>query len=346
MAKKIGLAGIVILAWVLSAAAQTEGSYVIRARLIDASGSPVRGSISAFRENEPRRSVTWVRADQEGRATIRVREPGLYVVIPNIEVEGYVAGVLPFYKDPSTPAPRVTLSTDSASVDVSIVVPPRNGALTGTAVDASTNTPIEDVRFTMCHADNRSICFTSSAKDARGRFRINTPHVPFILRITADGYQDWFGLSGSGAQEQVFVAPATKTQLRVKLSRVSTDKPMSDAEKSPTVYLPAPIQLSPADNIEFHHYPRTTTLEWSQVEGAVSYTIEIDYCRGGIRNGKECVRPQPFAVTWNPPLSGVTTTSYTFNFLGAQPGRWRVWAVDHEGREGFKSDWRKFFYTR
>ena len=31
-------------------------------------------------------------------------------------------------------------------------------------------------------------------------------------------------------------------------------------------------------------------------------------------------------------------------FVGAQPGRWRVWAVDKEGREGFKSPWRLFVY--
>jgi hypothetical protein len=349
MAKKICLAGIGVLACFISAAvAQTEGPYVIHVRLIDASGLPVsRGSVSAYRENEPGRSVTWIKTDQDGHVTIRLREPGVYLLVPNSEVEGYVAGILPFFKDPSTPATRVTLSREAESVEASIVLPPVNGAMVGTAVDAATNLPIEDVRFTMCHADNRAICFTVSAKDARGRFRINTPHVPFLLKISAEGYQDWLGLSGSGGQERVFVPSAIKTQLRVHLNRVNgIDRPLSDAEKSAAVFLPAPIQLSPADNIEFDHYPRTTTLEWAAVEGAVSYTIEIDYCQRGIKDRTECVRPQPFSVSWNPPLSDITTTSYTFLFLGAQPGRWRVWALDKNGSEGFKSDWRRFFYAR
>jgi len=35
-----------------------------------------------------------------------------------------------------------------------------------------------------------------------------------------------------------------------------------------------------------------------------------------------------------------------FSFVGAQPGRWRVWAVDKEGREGFKSPWRRYVYNQ
>jgi hypothetical protein len=36
----------------------------------------------------------------------------------------------------------------------------------------------------------------------------------------------------------------------------------------------------------------------------------------------------------------------TFRFSGAQPGRWRVWAVDASGADGPKSEWREFRYTR
>jgi eukaryotic-like serine/threonine-protein kinase len=37
---------------------------------------------------------------------------------------------------------------------------------------------------------------------------------------------------------------------------------------------------------------------------------------------------------------------YSFDFVGAQPGRWRVWAVDPEGREGSRSAWRRFEFKR
>lgn len=51
-------------------------------------------------------------------------------------------------------------------------------------------------------------------------------------------------------------------------------------------------------------------------------------------------------MTNNPPASGIVSTTYEFEFVGAQRGRWRVWALDKEGREGFKSAWRSFVYLQ
>jgi hypothetical protein len=42
----------------------------------------------------------------------------------------------------------------------------------------------------------------------------------------------------------------------------------------------------------------------------------------------------------------VPTTEFEFNFVGAQPGRWRVAAVLANGEVGVKSEWRTFRYTR
>jgi hypothetical protein len=47
-----------------------------------------------------------------------------------------------------------------------------------------------------------------------------------------------------------------------------------------------------------------------------------------------------------PPPKETTSTEYQFDFVGAQPGRWRVSAVDDSGREGPKSDWWTFRYTK
>jgi hypothetical protein len=42
----------------------------------------------------------------------------------------------------------------------------------------------------------------------------------------------------------------------------------------------------------------------------------------------------------------VTQPAATFQFIGAQPGHWRVWVVDAAGNPGPKSDWREFRFTR
>ncbi|HKX27407.1 MAG TPA: redoxin domain-containing protein [Blastocatellia bacterium] len=113
-----------------------------------------------------------------------------------------------------------------------------------------------------------------------------------------------------------------------------------EPDKNVTVSLPAPKLVAPASKSVFDHYPRETRLVWEMVSGAASYQVEIDF-------------RSPSSPDWNNQLRGVSnwtaeskTTSHTFNFVGAQPGRWRVWAVDAEGRQGAKSEWWEFVYTR
>jgi hypothetical protein len=103
----------------------------------------------------------------------------------------------------------------------------------------------------------------------------------------------------------------------------------------------APRQLSPADGATFSSYPRTTTLRWQPLAGAARYSVEID-CLHCCESGRWCSEVgRPWKVVPN-----LTTTTYTFNFVGAQPGRWRVWAMDSQGRAGAKSPWRTFTYTK
>ncbi len=111
-------------------------------------------------------------------------------------------------------------------------------------------------------------------------------------------------------------------------------------KKAPEV-LPAPQLLSPPCGSVFDHYPRKTTLSWSKVTGAKAYTIEID-CFQCCESGKWCT---DVGKTYRL-LPNMNTTSYTFDFVGAQPGRWRVWAIAADGKEGLKSAWCEFRYTR
>jgi hypothetical protein len=102
----------------------------------------------------------------------------------------------------------------------------------------------------------------------------------------------------------------------------------------------APRQLSPENKAVFNHYPRETTLRWAPVPGAIGYILETD-CYHCCESNRWCsdVKGQGYLTT-------VYTTSFTYNFVGAQPGRWRVWAIGENGQEGPKSDWREFRYTR
>ncbi len=92
----------------------------------------------------------------------------------------------------------------------------------------------------------------------------------------------------------------------------------------------APVQVSPADGHVYNIFPRVTTLSWNAVPGATSYEVRTQYCN---TVGTNC---EPLTTTT------VTETSYTFNFVGAQIGRWRVRAINGLGMNGDWSPWRTF----
>lgn len=109
--------------------------------------------------------------------------------------------------------------------------------------------------------------------------------------------------------------------------------------ENPQGQLTAPIQVSPASGSVFNYFPRTTTLEWMPVAGASSYTVEIDPF-DSVNSKWYNDEGQVSEV-----VPGIYSTNYTFDFLGAQPGRWRVWAVDASNNTGLKSGWWDFTYT-
>ena len=109
-----------------------------------------------------------------------------------------------------------------------------------------------------------------------------------------------------------------------------------EAVDSDCASLPPPPLLSPPDGAVFDQFPRTTTLTWSAVSGAASYWVDLQVCQPS-----GCVEDGAFTT-----VRGVTDTSYTFNFVGAQPGRWRVSSVNGGGVAGPPSGWWQFRYTR
>lgn len=93
-------------------------------------------------------------------------------------------------------------------------------------------------------------------------------------------------------------------------------------------------------NPKTRYVPRTTVAEWNAIPGAASYTIEVD-CYLCCAEGKWCA---DVGSKWKIEPD-VKTTLYSFDWVGAQPGRWRVWAVDAKGHAGARSHWAYFDYS-
>ncbi len=104
----------------------------------------------------------------------------------------------------------------------------------------------------------------------------------------------------------------------------------------------APKLISPANHTAFFHYPRKTTLRWDKKYNAAGYIVEID-CFECCKAGKWCSET---GSPWKTVTLDKDSTSFTFNFPGAQEGRWRVKTIDERGESGPESRWWDFRYAR
>lgn len=115
------------------------------------------------------------------------------------------------------------------------------------------------------------------------------------------------------------------------------------AEAELAAVLSMPVPLSPADRSVFDHFPRTTTFKWEPSIGdepVIYYIIEIGYSWAGdeVDFGSWVEDDSEHGYYYS------EVTSFTMNFYGSQPGRWRVKATNSCG-ESIWSPWQYFRYT-
>jgi hypothetical protein len=159
-------------------------------------------------------------------------------------------------------------------------------------------------------------------------------HAGVSAQTNAEGLYEMTGLTGN-----VNVRAFESCHSEQRAGTAMTQNRVLDFQLEPSA-INAPRQLSPPDGTVFSHFPRTTTMEWSGADCAVSYVLELD-CFHCCQANAWCT---DVGRTWS--VTGdITATSHTINFVGAQPGRWRVWSVDRYGRESAKTGWWEFRYT-
>jgi hypothetical protein len=322
---------------IVSAQSARQNPFVINGRVLDEQEHPVQGatvsviSDSGLRGNLPSASTDW-----RGEFSIAVYKPDSYRVSASKAADGYPSTSNPFYYPTEESLARIEVSGAGTPSFATIRFGPRTGKLIGRIIDADTGKPIEDPQIMLCRAEAPKYC---QSLRSRGQFSTAVPNAPLTLQISASGYEDWYTAEGEdGLPASLQVNPGETKGLDVSMRKLT-----SRANDPNSTALESPKQLSPADGAELSNYPRVTRLEWSPIRGASSYTVELEACQSETE-GKEC-RGALLQLRGSPPLSGIEGTSYQFLFIGMQPGRWRVWAVDAKGRPGLKSPWFKFIYT-
>lgn len=292
-------------------------------------------------------------SDGQGKFAIKLSQAGNYQIVADKVSEGYMPSYLPFYRDPNAPIPEITVSTENPNASVSVKLVPKSGLITGKVIDEATDLPVENFVVWTWQARDVNARTHAVVRGQSGRFRIYAPNVPFRMRVVADGYEDWVMGGGilvslAGAKRgpgSMLVRTAGNAQFAVYLKRKNPAPidPAPDATR-----LPAPIQLAPQDNQVFDVFPRNTKFEWNPVAGAASYALEVESClrpsteeQKRLPDDGECTNPSPYEEKY-----GLLETSYQLFFKGAQPGRWRVWAIDQNHKPGLKSPWRRFTYLK
>jgi thiol-disulfide isomerase/thioredoxin len=160
-------------------------------------------------------------------------------------------------------------------------------------------------------------------------------------RYGVDAYPTLVAVDRNGNVADYVIGSRSESELRnvIEAARRGVMPAAAPVQTTPVSRgLPAPKQLSPAPAALFDHYPRVTTLVWAEVPGASGYVVEWDYKDA---KGWADSRPSYVVATMK-----VTDPVATIEFVGSQPGRWRVMALDSAGNSGEASPWREFRYTR
>ena len=358
--RAIPFALIFSLASAITSSGQLPSPYTIAGDLRDVGGQSFSGATVCALQTTGKivnvRDRVCAESDAQGKFVINLASSGRYQVVAEKMSEGYMPSYLPFYKDPNTPILEVMVSGENPNVSVSVKLGPKSGLISGQVTDEATDLPVHDfVVWTWQARDVNARTHQVVKGSASGRFRILAPPVPFTMRVVSEGYEDWVmgggvltSLAGSRkGPGSLLVRTGGNAEFAVYLKRKSPS-PGDPTKAGDQKRLPAPIQLTPPDNQVFDVFPRNTKLEWSPVAGAVSYAVEIEACwnrlpvvRERLPDDGECINPSPYLKKF-----GLTETTYEFFFKGAQPGRWRVWAIDEDRKQGYRSPWRRFTHLK
>ena len=179
-------------------------SAVVEGQVLNLEGTPIpEAVVSAFIagvRDGPR--TPHVRANREGQFSLRINQPGRYTIFASQEREGYVSALFPAYGVPAVPPPEVHVNEGQSRHSVVIRLGPKLGRLTAKVLDADTNRPVEKGQVELqVRSDHRAL--VRQAPYSEGQFQLSLPPRLFNLRVSAPGYQDWYG-NGSKAKPEFF----------------------------------------------------------------------------------------------------------------------------------------------
>src|SRR5262245_38228837 len=175
-------------------------SNVVEGQVLSLEGSPIpEADVMAVEiDARDRSTIPRVRANREGQFSLRLDQPGRYIILASQEKLGYAAVFNPAWGVPAVPPPEVIADEGQARHLVVIRLGPKLGRFTGKIIDAETNRSVEKGEVELrVRSDHNALVRQSPY--SKGQFHFSAPPSLFNLRVSAPGYQDWYG---NGSKEQ------------------------------------------------------------------------------------------------------------------------------------------------
>ncbi|HMQ05220.1 MAG TPA: carboxypeptidase-like regulatory domain-containing protein [Pyrinomonadaceae bacterium] len=309
--------------------------FSITGIVLDKENKPVAGArVAAYPEAmrwEDGRLPHAITGD-DGRFVMGVPRATDYTIVYEMPASGYPSTYSRFYFPDDIFRPVVSVKQGHAAPTVKLRFPAKFGRVYGKLIDPDLK--ITDAQVMLCRTNAPKYCHTVRSSDSNLRFPIFGIEEPFSIHISPAGFEEWFLRFPGG------VRTGDEPNLSIRFEKRRPEKPENMIEK-----LTSPVIVFPLDGSELGGgYPRSTRIHWLPVVGAVSYGVDIEVCQGGTSDAKDCRIGAPLQHFRMEPPSGIEKTSYEFNFVGGQPGRWRVWAIGPDGSPGPKTPWNYFYY--
>ncbi len=190
----------------------------IRGRVLDPSGKPVAGASVYAKTTAPSASGMFAtKSDRLGAFFFREAPTGEYRVYATTDDTDISHG---FFNSPPWTI-NVLVREAQVTRGVTVRLYPNVATLLGIAQDKITGVRVVNPRMVLHSHDNPKRWISIGTNLPDYRFRILVPDIPLIIKVSADGYEDWYyGSDGTKEHAEVLqLAPGTTKELAIPLRK-------------------------------------------------------------------------------------------------------------------------------
>jgi len=162
-------------------------------------------------------SLSWpsTYTNRDGEFLLEDLKPGLYTLHTRKEEDDYPRTEFSFYEAYEGAEPQVNVSEQQTTQNVMIQLGPKAAVLVGRVVDAVTNLPLRHADITVRRVDKPERFLRSglSLPVEKGEFRLLVPSLPFTMKASETGYEDWYyKVPGEGGRASALLLASSSTK--------------------------------------------------------------------------------------------------------------------------------------